>query len=359
MSRTVFILGAGASVMAGCPTMATFLDVADQLRSRLSTPYSNAFEAVFDARSQLQSVHSKARLDLHNIESVFSAFEMAGRFQSKFGNLTAAQIGELGSCMRLLIGHTLELSTRFRMDNVGNVIPPEPYADFIRQVSRIRQKKPVTIITFNYDIALDAALELVGIPVDYCLDQNLSGGASVPVIKLHGSINWGRCMACKSEIIPFRMRDFLKRFPNWPTDSSGQNASIIFLQMMSGMSAKNHEPCHSVLQNHSPVIVPPTWEKTNHSVGFENMWKHAARSLSEADDIAVIGYSLPPSDQFFPMLYALGTVSQTLLKRFWVFDPDKSVEDRFRKMLGEAASQRFTYFQKEFRESLGYLARLE
>ncbi len=125
------------------------------------------------------------------------------------------------------------------------------------------------------------------------------------------------------------------------------------------MSAKNHEPCHSVLQNHSPVIVPPTWEKTNHSVGFENMWKHAARSLSEADNIAVIGYSLPPSDQFFPMLYALGTVSQTLLKRFWVFDPDKSVEDRFRKMLGEAASQRFTYFQKEFRESLGYLTRLE
>jgi hypothetical protein len=28
---------------------------------------------------------------------------------------------------------------------------------------------------------------------------------------------------------------------------------------------------------------------------------------------------------------ALGTVSQTLLKRFWVFDPDKSVEDRFQK----------------------------
>ena len=133
--------------------------------------------------------------------------------------------------MRLLIGHTLEHSTRFRVDYVGNVIPPEPYADFARQISNIRQKKPVTIITFNYDIALDAALELAGIPVDYSLDQNLSGGASVPVIKLHGSINWGRCMACKSSIIPFHMRDFLKRFPgpNWPTDSSGQNASIILL----------------------------------------------------------------------------------------------------------------------------------
>lgn len=348
--------------MAGCPTMASFLDVADRLRySNLAEPYETSFETVFNARSQLQSVHSKARLDLHNIESVFGAFEMARRFQSRFGNFSAEEILELNNCMRLLIGHTLEMSTRFMLDNRGKVIPPEPYPAFAEHIKALRSKKPVTIITFNYDIALDAALELTGIPVDYCLEKDLSGGSSVAVIKLHGSINWGRCMACTNDIIPFHLSDFFKRFPAAECMARGPysgNGNPLLIRVMSGMSGQNHH-CHSVLKDHSPVIVPPTWEKTNYSIGFDNMWKHAARSLAEADNILVIGYSLPASDQFFQMLYALGTVSDTVLKKVWVFDIDKSIETRFRNLLGEAALQRFRLWNVPFNESIGYLRGLE
>ena len=62
--------------------------------------------------------------------------------------------------------------------------------------------------------------------------------------------------------------------------------------------------------------------------GFENMWAHAATQLAEAENIIVIGYSLPKTDQFFPILYALGTVSKSILKRFSVFDPDKGWHSR-------------------------------
>ena len=198
-------------------------------------------------------------------------------------------------------------------------------------------------------------------PVDYCLDKNLTGGSTVPVIKLHGSLNWSRCITCNGMIVSWPMAHLLQRFP---IHRSGEPYTVIgnhaFIQVTSSMSGLIHT-CRSSLENDAPVIVPPTWEKANHDQGFENMWAHAARHLAQAENIIVIGYSLPPSDQFFPMLYALGTVSETVLKRFWVFDPDKddTVEKRFKGMLGEAALQRFMRQKLPFEDCFGYLEQLE
>ncbi len=76
MADTVFILGAGASKEAGAPLMGEFLDVAHNLwKTEGST--MPAFETVFRGISRLQQVHSKAKLDIQNVESVFAAFEMA------------------------------------------------------------------------------------------------------------------------------------------------------------------------------------------------------------------------------------------------------------------------------------------
>ena len=78
MSDVVFILGAGASKQAGAPLMANFLDVAHNLwKLGKVKDAEESFKKVFEARAALQSVHSKSSLDIDNIESVFTAFEMA------------------------------------------------------------------------------------------------------------------------------------------------------------------------------------------------------------------------------------------------------------------------------------------
>ena len=77
MSDIVFILGAGASKDAGVPLMAEFLDVAErEWRLKHVEGRNASFKDVFDALSQLSCVHSKSTLDIENVESVFSAFEM-------------------------------------------------------------------------------------------------------------------------------------------------------------------------------------------------------------------------------------------------------------------------------------------
>jgi hypothetical protein len=103
-----------------------------------------------------------------------------------------------------------------------------------------------------------------------------------------------------------------------------------------------------------PVIVPPTWNKTQHHADIAGVWRTAAAHLAEAENIFVIGYSLPPTDQFFRYLYALGTVGDVRLKRLWVFDPDTSgaLEARFRELLGPTSTRRFEMKPKRFSEAV-------
>ncbi len=78
MSDVVFILGAGASKICGAPLMGDFLDVARHLLSTQSVPDKKEhYERVFRAIGALQVVHSKAQLDLTNIESIFTALEIS------------------------------------------------------------------------------------------------------------------------------------------------------------------------------------------------------------------------------------------------------------------------------------------
>ena len=82
MSDVVFVLGAGASREAGAPLMKDFIDTAESmLRSENCGHERPAFELVFKAIAALQPVYAKAVLDTNNLESVFSALEMAGRLR--------------------------------------------------------------------------------------------------------------------------------------------------------------------------------------------------------------------------------------------------------------------------------------
>ena len=100
--RTIFILGAGASREAGAPLMGNFLETANRLlRSdgALSQSDRDSFDLVFRARAALQSVHSKASLNIDNLESLYGAFDMAALF-GRLGNLSDSDVMALPSAIR-------------------------------------------------------------------------------------------------------------------------------------------------------------------------------------------------------------------------------------------------------------------
>src|SRR4051812_4282650 len=108
MAKTIFIIGAGASVQGGAPVMADFVDRArDLLASDSVGDAKPHFELVFKALTKLQRVHHKARLDYNNIETLFEACEM-GKTLSSFPGFTAEEIPQVIESLKEFIVVVLE-----------------------------------------------------------------------------------------------------------------------------------------------------------------------------------------------------------------------------------------------------------
>lgn len=355
MSEIVFILGAGASKDAGAPLMADFLDRADQLRREGKVDQFKAdFDRVFDARSNLQPVHSKAKLEFHNIESLFAAFEMA-RLVNKLPGISNEDIESVLQSIRRLIFATLEKTVVYKTHGEA-ILPNETYKSFALLVNDLNQEgsqNRCSVITFNYDLALDHALWAVRRPPNYHLGETVRWDYTT-FLKLHGSLNWARCSKCK-EIVPWDFDDFFKkfRFLNLSLNLS-HSPAVVCLDLASKLSDSGLTHCGQSV-SHDPVIVPPTWNKTEHHQGLSKVWQRAALELSDAENIFVSGYSLTETDSFFRYLYALGSVGKTLIKRFWVFDPDESVRSKFMNLIGSGVERGFHFEKCTFSEAIDFI----
>jgi hypothetical protein len=307
--------------------MAEFLDRARALfAANPTSEYSNDLQRVFGAISKLQSVHSKSELDIVNLESVFSAFEMAELLE------VPPSDRDLVHSMRRLIAWTLDEAVLFSV-TAGKIVPSPPYRDLAALISKLASGKDrapcCTVITFNYDLAVDVALHSAGLNPDYGLTQQSSG--AVNLFKLHGSVSWHRCSedSCK-KIVPDVFPAPDRFFGTVPMKWSELKKQLHSQAMCCGKAVGGDS-----------VIVPPSWNKAEYRSDLVKVWQRAAAELKSATSIAVCGYSLPETDSFFRYLYGLGTVGGEPLERFWVLDPSEVVHRRFRDLLGPGALARF------------------
>lgn len=341
MSRTVFILGAGASADAGAPLMNDFLDRADELRkTRNCDGKEDQFDLIFEAIKELRGIHEKSHLNTLNIEDVFSAIEM-GRIIGKIGNIISKEkIEKVDEAIRFFISITLERTMLFNIHKTERrLVPCESHLRFVDVLRKLEEKnvssdnrKRSSIITFNYDLAIDIALLFANLQFDYCFNSEPEGD-KFHLLKLHGSLNWGKCRVCGK----FSSTTF------WKLGESKDGSCII-----KGNPGSASHCGHHVLDE--PELIPPTWNKSQYSGSITNVWKQAAKELSEAEEIITIGYSLPITDLFFKYLFALGTDSETRIKRFIVCNPDEKVTERFLEIIGRGIENRFEFVHEYFKE---------
>ncbi len=343
MSEIGFVLGAGASKDAGAPLMADFLDVADDLtKQNLAKEAQEDFNLVFKARAELQQAHSKAQLDIRNLESVFAAFEMA-KLLELLGSLTPEEISRLSEAMKTLIVTTLELSIYLPVSD-QRVRPSPPYESFSKLIKGlVDARRTVSIITLNYDLCLDFALHSLGVPVSYCLGGE-SDERGTRYFKLHGSMNWAQCSSC-NKVVAWKLPDYFRKFGCGPW----LDVTSARLNVASKMERFTHCGDSSV---EGVFIVPPTWNKAQYHEQLGTVWRAAANELKDAKEVYIIGFSLPPTDFFFRQFYALASIGPTLLRRFWVFNPDESVESRFSDLLVPQVMSRFKFFPDRFNEAI-------
>jgi len=91
-----------------------------------------------------------------------------------------------------------------------------------------------------------------------------------------------------------------------------------------------------------------------------NVWWHAAKELSTAEIIIIVGYSLPESDLFFKYLLSLGGIDLMGLTDFIVIDKNPDVIKKYYDLLGdEIRDDKFnlnnTIKPSEFRPALKHI----
>lgn len=328
MADIVLILGAGASRSMGTPLMGDFFNIAARLSSHASI--KDHYSRVLPVLIELQRAALKSSLAPTNLEEVWVAMELA-RLAGRLGQLGSEQVELAEQSFLTLIEQVIEQSGKVSLGStVDNHRVPWPsgfyeklasvLADRILANSRNGATFPsVAIITFNYDVLLDAALAARYVRYDYGWSHSIAS-ESVPLLKVHGSLNW------------FALSD-----ADAPTDSV-----LDFAQAFDASGGFKPIRCRDCFLSSQPsktdyrtVIVAPSDSKLQGRRRLTTVWKHAAEHLSRARAIVTVGYSLPSSDAFFRPFFGVSTISDSYLERFTVIDPAETTHQRMSALLGE------------------------
>lgn len=300
-------------------------------------------KAVFDAIADLREVQAKSKINLDNIESVFGAFEMA-RILGRMGDRDSTEVEKLARSLKQLIVYTLESSMGCILRD-DRYWPPQGYEQFAKMIWQLREDRkdpPISIVTFNYDVALEYALKFYGLQYEYATENTLPAN-TISIMKLHGSLNWHLCNVCRNIVWS----------PYWPEPNPwskiGKRPDRILLQPSIHFNFQTH--CSEPLLP-EPLIIPPTWNKTQYCENIGKVWVNAANALREADNIFIIGYSLPTSDEFFKYLFALGTITREFLDCLWVINPDESIRPKYDDLIAEGIKKRYRFHSAKFTDSI-------
>ena len=319
-NHNVYILGAGFSVDRGLPTIKDFMlsmrDAHEWLEASGRKEEAKAIAKVLEFRLEAASAAYRVKLELENIEELFSLASASDRALTTYIQLAIASTLDF----KLQTNSEPKINFQFSNYNADKIpshwSPVEGSGDKDKLVEcpayefylktllgdwngQIKHNSN-TFISFNYDLLIENSLEKLKVPYWYGIDahQKTSSNA-VELLKLHGSINWG-------------------------ADESNKQYKI-------------HDSYHDLInENHFPQLVPPTWRKL-FTGELRKVWDKSIQSLVGATRIIVIGFSIPPTDNHFKYLMAAGLQKNISLREIIFVNPDKMyLEQRAKDIFGDA-----------------------
>ncbi len=352
MSDVTFIFGAGASKAGGAPLMAEFFDRAESLRRAGDLGgVEEDFKLVAEARWELQRTAAKSSLDLYNLEGVFVALEMA-QVLSGIGSLSPERCEEAVAALKRLIASVLENSMPMKVKEGGVLLPVDGYFGFARSLKQLLakdSKRRISLITFNYDIGLEHALQHEGIGWSYGLPSYTRLDARVGLYKLHGSLNWTTPRQSGGEIVVAPL-DPPPQHEVTLMARNGRCCLPVAHHLKRAAQGRETEPI--------PFLVPPTDSKLEYRKQLAPVWREASSRLAMSSSIFVVGFSLPPTDVFFRNFFAVGSISRTFIERFVVIDPSEEASLRIRDLVSRDVERRFQWEKREFMHGLGLIDQL-
>ena len=289
-------------------------DAADWLAQEHRLGELEAVDAVLDFRHRAAAAGYRVNVDLDNIEDLFS-LAVALPQQTVSRDVQAA----IGATLNYSQRRRLPVQARLRVSAARGwpitdawraaarrVVPTggdsedvecsvyDYYASVLAgRTSNTDNPNRNIVITFNYDLLLEEALNRLAMPFYYGLGSDnvaydsTAGSCRDPtegsllILKLHGSLNW----------------------------SVGEGSLTVFGSYDDAIAASGH-----------PYLVAPTWEKAV-SGPTRTVWDGALRALTDASRLIVVGSSFRAGDAHFKYLLAAGLMQNSALRHILVINP--------------------------------------
>jgi len=326
----VFLLGAGASVAHGPPLMAGFMIAAFDryysLKQAVANPseqptreFLKSYAKMFGFRDKCRRTLWAIDRDWDNIEELYTQADLLRLVEHRGDEITEQE---------QLCNHIASV-----IWDIYRGANPNPFMSKMLDKVREGGGAPV-IVTTNYDLIVENAIKdakqhwyypgfaLGGTSGLWTLAKDThkpvplktaraEATTSLPIIKLHGSVNW------------FRMED------GWFADEeiAVYQQKVAFADVNRSIYQRwrqltNRTPAdpESTAIHFHPAIIPPMLGKAKHNQLFAQQWAAAIDAIRRASQIIVIGYSFPSTDAFMSRLLTEALSEQQDFRRLTVVD---------------------------------------
>lgn len=305
----VLLLGAGMSKLAGGPLMPELLEP-NYLARSTARP---------ECLGEVRRLAVGFGTDRHpNVERAFTHVWTLARAPLP----GAGEVERIGGFTPAELAAELELHLSSVTGSIGQDLSPEAYRVYAQFLKCFPQRNErVAIVTFNYDLLAERVLTRLGVRYTYVpamlfpaagrRHQRASPGrdSEVPILKVHGSCNWGICRECGAGVFVYEQP--------YPV----------------GRSLSTCPTCRTGLIR--PFIIPPIENKFRSMGPLMKIWKDAINRFREADSITFVGYSLPATDPEVAQFINVLQQSERLEAVEVVSGGDPEIRERYQDAFGD------------------------
>lgn len=278
--KQIIVLGAGASKSDDAPLQIELLEEFFKYYRRNKENHVNSL-AKGQEKLLIKFFDKFWDIDIENhrdyefptFEECLGVLDLAYIRREGFSGFSRDEINKTRNALIFLIGKTLDEMLRGKLAN--------NHQNLINRMKKEGNLLKTAFISFNYDIIIDNVLAGLRNTDNLFLDYGIDFinedweppiGSSIPLFKIHGSLNWLYCPTCNKMEYTY---DEKKRVYN---------------------SICKVERCKQCKMALEPVIVPPTYYKDMNNLFIQEIFLNAESALREAEDIIFCGYSFPDSD---------------------------------------------------------------
>lgn len=357
--NTVIFLGAGASMDAGYPGMSNLLDEVEKESRKADSATKDDWEH-FDAFRKNASGILRAILNSPNPELVLTVpdlleatlqeanqrnWEELKSAMERGDNDEASKINKRWSDPirgELVNGRNTKLAFQrlvdhfFSMKHARDSDPAQSISRGYLHNAFSRLGNGDVVITTNWDTLAERVLMETekwlpsdGYGFQVCfetgsewkpqfLPKELRVPSSVKVLKLHGSVGWFRKNI--GQEVYLRHANYLQ-----------------YMVLLDGYLIRDkNEPAPGGGPPENPMTIFPSYLKQIEGPIMQSIWDQAVHALNHAEELIIIGYSLPSADVAVRALInpVRQRFNQTAIK-VTIVDPSNMVLQRWREFLGD------------------------